>query len=229
MKDQAFKLSRHNGNRSQHSLGVHKDRTLEKYQSNSFSRLCPTDSLLRGCSVINTPPSSKVPQMRARPRSQSSKLLLRAPDHQYSQKCQKCPETRTPRVPPLPRRRASLVPLYQRALCLSRPSASSRHAGMRASLESRDERVRDTYRISCVMPYGSAVRQMSYRPLSKIIRTLLLGGGAILKERATPPPRMYKLLCKTAGDPWPHRKGCAQTLGGPRPRPKGCVYKLLGV
>ena len=144
MKDQAFKLSRHNGNRSQHSLGVHKDRTLEMYQSNSFSRLCPTDSLLRGCSVINTPPSSKVPQMRARPRSQSSKPLLRAPDHQYSQKCQKCPEPRIPRVPPLPRRRASLVPLYQRALCLSRPSASSRHAGMRASLESRDERVRDT-------------------------------------------------------------------------------------
>ena len=32
---------------------------LEKYLSNSFSRLCPTDSLFVGRSVINTHPSSR--------------------------------------------------------------------------------------------------------------------------------------------------------------------------
>jgi hypothetical protein len=56
VKDQAFKLSRHCGNRSRHPL---EGSFLEKYLSNSFSRLCPTDSLFVGRSVINTPPSSK--------------------------------------------------------------------------------------------------------------------------------------------------------------------------
>jgi len=50
--------------------------------------------------VINTPPSSKSSKETALKRSQRSKPLLRAPDHQYSQKCQKLPEPRIPRVPP---------------------------------------------------------------------------------------------------------------------------------
>ena len=45
------------------------------------------------------------------------------------------------------------------------------------------------------MPYGSAVRQMSYRPFSKIMRTLLLGGGRPSKGTGHPTPKdVYKLL-----------------------------------
>jgi len=54
---------------------------LEKYQSNSFSRLCPNESLFVGRSVINTLPCSKfLKKKRAFQRSQSSKPLLR--EHQ---------------------------------------------------------------------------------------------------------------------------------------------------
>jgi hypothetical protein len=66
---------------------------LEKYQSNSFSRLCPNESLFVGRSVINT----------LRPCSKSSKESLpkvpklktsfeRAPGHQYYQKRPRFPE-----------------------------------------------------------------------------------------------------------------------------------------
>jgi hypothetical protein len=51
-------LTAHCGNRSRHPLRTRRI-VLEKYLSNSVSRLCPTDSLFVGHSVINTPLSSK--------------------------------------------------------------------------------------------------------------------------------------------------------------------------
>jgi len=53
-------LTAHCGNRSRHPLRTRRIvLLLEKYLSNSVSRLCPTDSLFVGHSVINTPLSSK--------------------------------------------------------------------------------------------------------------------------------------------------------------------------
>ena len=98
-KDQAFKLSRHYGNRSRHASTRRYIRVvLEKHQTNSFSRLCPTER--------RTALSSDVPCLtphvsstccKGEPflqRPQSSKPILRAPGHQYSQKRQKFPEPR---------------------------------------------------------------------------------------------------------------------------------------
>ena len=61
VKDQAFNiqaLTAHCGNCSRHPLRTRRI-VRKKYLSNSFSRLCPTDSLFVGRSVINSPLSSK--------------------------------------------------------------------------------------------------------------------------------------------------------------------------
>ncbi len=67
--------------------------------SKLFPSICPTECA-SGSSVINTPHSQKFLKREYSKGSQSSKPLLRGPDHQYSQKRQKFAEPRIPRVPP---------------------------------------------------------------------------------------------------------------------------------
>ena len=67
--------------------------------SKLFPSICPTECA-GGRSVITTPHSQKFLKREYSKGSQSSKPLLRGPDHQYSQKRQKFAEPRIPRVPP---------------------------------------------------------------------------------------------------------------------------------
>ena len=133
------------------------------------------------------------------------------------------------RVPPLPRRRASLVPLYQRALCLSRPSASSRHAGMRASLESRDERVRDT---SHLMRHA-----LRLRCPPDVIQTTLQDhshlaprGGRHSKGTGHPTPKDVQTAVQNCwGSVAPPQRMCTNSWGSEAPPQRMCVQTLRGL